>query len=368
MRRSAKSARIIREINILLHAQAWGQILSCAIKAGNKNSEKGSVMIKILLAALLGFCINALCIAEEAPARKPGDYPFTADSLAQPGVPSGTLKGPFEFHSKVFAGTVRRYWVYLPAGYSPKAKDKPSLLVFQDGQRATNPEGSLRIPEVLDNLIYQKAIPPTLGVFITPGNLSDHYPDNLGMSNPDHRAEEYDALNDNYARFLIDELLPDVARSYPFSKDPEQHLIGGTSSGAICAFTVAWHRPDEFRKVISLIGSYVSIGYQPATVDKPMQPGGDLYPGLIRKSPVRPLKIFLQDGSNDLSNEHGNWFLANQQMLSSLEWANENAAKAGDNGARYQVKHIWGDGGHSDQHGGTLMPEILRWMWDGRKI
>jgi enterochelin esterase family protein len=120
--------------------------------------------------------------------------------------------------------------------------------------------------------------------------------------------------------------------------------------------------------VISLIGSYVSIGYQPATVDKPMQPGGDLYPGLIRKSPVRPLKIFLQDGSNDLSNEHGNWFLANQQMLSSLEWANENAAKAGDNGARYQVKHIWGDGGHSDQHGGTLMPEILRWMWDGRKI
>jgi len=126
---------------------------------------------------------------------------------------------------------------------------------------------------------------------------------------------------------------------------------------------VAWHRPDAFRKVISMIGSYVSIGYQPATTDKPLVPGGDLYPGLIRKSPIRPMKIFLQDGSNDLSNEHGNWFLANQQMLSSFEWANANADKNGDKGPRYEVKHVWGDGGHSDQHGGSLLPEILRWMW-----
>lgn len=321
-------------------------------------------MIKIVLSIILGFGFSSACLAQDAPVRKPGDYPFTADSLPQPGVPSGTLKGPFEFRSKVFAGTVRRYWVYLPAGYSPKAKVKPALLVFQDGQRAVNPEGSLRIPEVLDNLIYQKATPPTLGVFVTPGNLSEHYPDNLGMSNPDHRAEEYDALNDNYARLLIDELLPEIAKSYRFSDDPEQHIIGGTSSGAICAFTVAWHRPDVFHKVISLIGSYVSIGYQPATAEQPMQPGGDLYPGLIRKSPLRPLKIFLQDGSNDLSNEHGNWFLANQQMLSSFEWANANADKSGDKGPRYRVKHVWGDGGHSDQHGGSLMPEILRWMWN----
>lgn len=324
-------------------------------------------MIKIILSILLGCSASIACLAQDSSSRKSGDYPFTADSLPQPGVPNGTLKGPFEFRSKVFAGTVRRYWVYLPAGYSPKSKAKPALLVFQDGQRATNPEGSLRIPEALDNLIHQKAIPPTLGVFITPGNLSEHYPDNLGMSNPDHRAEEYDALNDNYARFLIDELLPEVANNYKFSDDPEQHIIGGTSSGAICAFTVGWHRPDVFRKVISLIGSYVSIGYQPATADKPMQPGGDLYPGLIRKSPVRPLKIFLQDGSNDLSNEHGNWFLANQQMLSSLEWANANADKNNDMGPRYQVKHIWGDGSHSDQHGGSLMPDILRWMWEGKK-
>lgn len=293
--------------------------------------------------------------------RQPGDYPFTADSLIQPATPKGRLEGPFEFHSKIIPNTVRRYWIYIPVAYTPKKP--PNLLVFQDGQRATNPEGSLRIPTVLDNLIHKKDIPPTLGIFITPGNLSETYPDNLGMSNPDHRAQEYDALNDTYARFLIDELLPEVAKKYAFSNDPSKRIIGGTSSGAICAWTVAWHRPDAFRNVISLIGSYTSIGYQPATATSPMQPGGDLYPGLVRKSPIRPIKIFLQDGSNDLNNEHGNWFLANQQMVSALEWANSHANEIGDKGPRYDIKHIWGDGGHSDQHGGALMPDILRWLW-----
>jgi hypothetical protein len=305
---------------------------------------------------LISFAIPAL-----GADRQPGDYPFTPDSLIQPHIPKGKLEGPFEFHSKIIPNTVRRYWIYLPANYSKK--NPPNLLVFQDGQRATNPEGSLRIPTVLDNLIHKKDIPPTLGIFITPGNLSDKYPDNLGMSNPNHRAQEYDALNDVYASFLIDELLPEVAKKYVFTTDPDKRIIGGTSSGAICAWTVAWHKPDAFRNVISLIGSYTSIGYQPATATMPMQPGGDLYPGLIRKSPIRPIKIFLQDGSNDLNNEHGNWFLANQQMLSALEWANARADEIGDKGPRYKVKHIWGDGGHSDQHGGALMPDILRWFW-----
>jgi hypothetical protein len=302
--------------------------------------------------------LTGFCVAQE---RKAGDYPFTQDSLVQPGVKRGELRGPFEFHSKIIPGTVRRYWIYIPQGYSKK--NPPNLLVFQDGQRATNPNGSLRIPAALDNLIHKKDIPPTLGIFITPGNLSDKYPDNLDMSNPDHRAQEYDALNDNYARMLIDELLPKISQEYSFTSDPEKRIIGGTSSGAICAWTVAWHRPDAFRNVISFIGSYTSIGFKPATADSPMQPGGDLYPGLIRKSPIRPITIFLQDGSNDLDNEHGNWFLANQQMLASLLWTNRHADETGDKGPRYKVKHVWGDGGHSDQHGGALMPDILRWFW-----
>lgn len=309
----------------------------------------------MLLAALL----TAQTVAAQE--RKPGDYPLTPESLADPAIAHGQLLGPFEFHSKVFKGTVRRYWVYVPAGYD--AAKPANLLVFQDGQRATNPNGSLRVQNVLDNLIAKGDIPPTIGVFITPGNLSEHYPDTLGMSNPDNRANEYDALNDNYARMLIDELLPVVAKQYRFSSDPARRAIGGTSSGAICAFTVAWHRPDSFRNVISMIGSYTSIGYRPATATTPLIPGGDLYPGMIRKSPIRPIRIFLQDGSADLDNEHGSWWLANQQMLASLNWANANADRNGVAGPRYDVRHVWGDGAHSDQHGGMLLPEILRWIW-----
>lgn len=314
--------------------------------------------IRATLVALSCLILAPLAHADEQGIAR---YALTADSLVQKGVPRGRLEGPFEFKSKIFAGTVRRYWIFVPAQYNPKKA--ASVLVFQDGQRATNPEGSLRVPTVLENLIHKGEMPVTIGIFITPGHLSDTYPTNLGMKNPNHRKEEYDALNDHYARFLIEEMLPHVSQRYRLSEDPEQRMIGGTSSGAICAFTVAWQRPDAFRKVISMIGSYTSIGYQPAEQHKPMVPGGDLYPTLIRKSPIRPIKIFLQDGSNDLDNEHGNWFLANQQMLAAFHWANANADKNQDPGARYQVRHVWGEGMHSDEHGGALLPDILRWMW-----
>jgi len=294
--------------------------------------------------------------------RKPGEYPPTADSIPQPGVPKGKLIGPLEFKSKVIAGTVRRYWIYVPAKYD--ANNPPNLLVFQDGQRAINPQGPLNIPVVLDNLIAKGDIPATLGVFITPGNTgTEHYPDNLGTGNPNHRAPEYDALSDAYTRMLIDEILPEVAKTYKFTDDPKRRAIGGTSSGAICAWTVAWHRPDAFGNVISMIGSYTSIGYHPATATEPMIPGGDTYPGLIRKNSIRPIRIFLQDGTADLNNEHGNWHLANEQMLSSLQWANANADEKKIPGARYDVRYEWGDGAHSDVHGGWLLPGILRWMF-----
>jgi enterochelin esterase family protein len=295
--------------------------------------------------------------------RRPGEYTFMPGSLLQEGVPKGTLEGPFEFHSKIIPGTVRQYWIYVPAQYNRKKPQPANVLVFQDGQRATNPEGSLRVPQAMENAIAKGQMPVTIGIFITPGNLSETYPTDLGMKNPDHRKEEYDALNDAYARFLIEEMLPEVGKKYRLTDDPEKRAIGGTSSGAIAAFTVAWQRPDYFRRVISMIGSYTSIGYSPATATEPMVPGGDLYPTLIRKNPIKPIRIYLQDGSNDLSNEHGNWFLANQQMLSAFEYANAKADKDGKLGARYEVRHFWGDGGHSDQHGGVLLPEILQWIW-----
>jgi enterochelin esterase-like enzyme len=283
------------------------------------------------------------------------------DSKPQDGVPKGRLEGPFEFHSKIIEGTVRQYWVFVPAQYEA---DKPaSVLVFQDGQRATNPQGSLQVPQVLENLIAKKEIPVTIGIFITPGNRSEHYPDNLGMSNPNNRAQEYDALGDRYARFLIEEILPEVGKKYNLTDDPNERAIGGTSSGAICAFTVAWERPDAFRKVISCIGSYTSIGYRPARDGQPMVPGGDLYPTLIRRAPAKPIKIFLQDGSNDIDNLFGSWFLANQEMLAALEFANTTTRRQSPDGPFYQINHVWTDGKHSDQHGGALLPDMLRWMW-----
>jgi enterochelin esterase family protein len=298
-----------------------------------------------------------------APVRQPGDYAHGPDSKPQEGVPKGRLEGPLEFRSQIFAGTVRQYWVYVPAQY-PAAKPA-CLLVFQDGQRATNPapNAPLRVPQVMENLIHKQELPVTIGLFITPGNRSETYPPNLGTGNPNNRAAEYDSLTDAYTRFLVEEMLPEVGKKYRFTDDPDGRAIGGASSGAICAFTVAWHRPDQFRKVISMIGSYTSIGYRPATATAPMVPGGDLYPTLIRRSPPKPIRIFLQDGANDENSQWGNWYLANQQMLSALEFANAAANRRNAPGPRYDVKHEWGDGAHSDLHGGTILPDILRWMW-----
>jgi hypothetical protein len=350
----------------------------------------------LMLAAVSLFAADTAAPAQ-APAaaeRKPGEYTHGPDSLPQAGVPKGRLEGPFEFKSQIIAGTVRRYWLYVPAQYN--AAKPAGLLVFQDGQRATNPAptASLRVPQVMENLIHKKDIPVMIGLFITPGNRSETYPESIGadgMGNPNNRAQEYDAMNDTYARFLVEEMIPEVKKKYNISDNPDARVIGGTSSGAIAAFTVAWHKTDQFRKVFSAIGSYTSIGYRPATATTPMVPGGDLYPTLVRKNPTKPIRIFLQDGSNDLSNEHGNWFLANQQMVSAFEYANSVAGARGGRGARggapggaagaaptaatapaaapatppvrYDVKFEWGDGAHSDLHGGTLLPDALRWLF-----
>lgn len=311
--------------------------------------------------ALAMLCLAAGAAPAGAPVIQPGPWKLTPDHLPQSSVPNGRLEGPFEFHSAVFAGTVRRYWLFVPAQYT--AAEPAGVLVFQDGQRATNPDGPLRVPQVMENLIARGDMPVSIGIFITPGNLSEHYPDNLGMGNPDHRAEEYDSLADDYARFLIGELLPKVGETYLLSDDPERYAIGGTSSGAICAFTVAWRRPDVFRKVISFIGSYTSIGFRPDA--EPVRLGGQDYPALIRREPLRPIRIFMQDGSQDLDNEWGAWFLANQQMAAAFRYANR-IADVNDKGRpRYAVRTVWTAGTHSDEDGGSMLPDAIRWLWSG---
>ena len=302
------------------------------------------------LAALLAFPAAVLVAAD--------DYKIGPDHLPQPGVPQGTVtKRTWE--STIFPNTTRDWWIYVPARYD--GRTPAAVMVFQDGEGCVNPNGTIRVPTVFDNLIHRKEMPVTIGIFINPGGLKTAKDTKARARG--NRSFEYDTLSDRYARFLLEEILPEVAKTYRLTDDPEGRAIQGNSSGGICAFTVAWERPDAFRKVVSYIGSFTSIAYRPARDGQPMQPGGDLYPTLIRKNPIKPLKIFLQDGSNDLDNSHGNWFLANQQMLSALLWANRNADEKQTPGPRYQVKHVWGDGGHNGKHGGAIFPDVMRWLW-----
>lgn len=261
------------------------------------------------------------------------EYPVPPEGVIKEGVPQGRLEGPFEFRSSIFAGTVREYWVYVPAQYDP-AKP-PCLMIVQDGLGAAM---NWRLPTVLDNMIHSGEVPVQLGLFVGHGSVPAS---NENAQPRFNRSFEYDGLGDRYAKFLIDELLPEVAKKWKFSDNPDDRCLAGSSSGAICAFNAAWERPDAFRRVFSAIGTYVALR------------GADAFPGLIRKFENKPLRIFLQDGSNDLDIYAGSWFDANRSMLSALKYAG------------YEVNHVWGEGGHNGKHSAAIMPDALRWIWKG---
>jgi len=224
------------------------------------------------------------------------DYALGPDSQVQPGVPHGTLTKA-SWTSKIFPGTVRDYWVYVPAQY---AAAKPAcVMVFQDGAGYASTNGSWRVPVVFDNLIHRKEMPVTIGVFINPGVVPAPSTNALARYN---RSFEYDGLGDQYARFLLEEILPEVAKDYNLSTNGNDRAIGGASSGAICAFTAAWERPDQFSRVFSTIGTYVGLR------------GGNDYPTLIRKTEPKPVRVFLQDGSGDLNIYGGNWWLSPEDI------------------------------------------------------
>lgn len=261
------------------------------------------------------------------------EYPVPPEGVVKEGVPQGKVEGPFEFRSSIFAGTVREYWVYVPAQYDPSKP--PCLMIVQDGLGAAK---NWRLPTVLDNMIHSGEVPVQLGLFVGHGSVPAS---NENAQPRFNRSFEYDGLGDRYAKFLIDELLPEVAKKWRFSDNPDDRCLAGSSSGAICAFNAAWERPDAFRRVFSAIGTYVALR------------GADAFPGLIRKHENKPLRIFLQDGSNDLDIYAGSWFDANRSMLSALEYAG------------YEVNHVWGEGGHNGKHSAAIMPDALRWIWKG---
>ncbi len=301
--------------------------------------------VRNIFAAFLCLCAAVSLSAAEA-------YKLGPDSQVKPGVPKGKIEKFTLKDSKVFPGTTRDYWIYVPTQYDSA---KPaSLMVFQDGGGMVGTNGSYRATVVFDNLIAAKEMPVTIGLFVNPGTYPAAEKGQQGRSN---RSYEYDSVFDLYARFLLEEMLPDLEKKYNISKNPADRAICGNSSGAICAFTVAWERPDVFGKVVSHIGSFTNIR------------GGYVYPALIRKTHKdnsgkyylpstaallegrRKIRVFLQDGSSDLDNMHGNWPLANQDMAAALKYAG------------WDYKFEFGTEGHNGKHGGAIFPDTMRWLW-----
>ncbi len=283
--------------------------------------------ITLLLLALALPCLAADSFVESPAHRE------------QAGVPKGVLTKMEPWKSKVFEGTTRDWWVYVPAQYKPDGS--AALMVFQDGHNYIESKGPWRVPTVFDNLIAKGEMPPCVAVFINPGHKLKEG-EEIGKVNwkANNRSFEYDTLSDQYARLLLEEILPEVEKKWPLSKNPDLRAICGLSSGGICSFTVAWQQPDQFRKVLSTIGSFTDIR------------GGHAYPSLIRKSEKKPLRVYLEDTSGDLDNQHGNWPLANQQMHAALKFK------------QYDVRFDYAEGyGHTPQHGGSLFPDALRWLW-----
>lgn len=260
-------------------------------------------------------------------------YTLGPDSEEQAGTPRGTVTQYHWTSQHIYPGTSRDYWVYVPQQYD--GVQPACLMVFQDGgTQYLTP--SIQVPFVFDNLIHKGEMPITIGLFVNPGDTGPGMPIYGG---DDNRSVEYDLLGDQYARFLIEELIPELKQHYTITDDPAGRAICGISSGGICAFTVAWERPDAFAKVVSHCGSFANIR------------GGHNYPSLIRKTEAKPIRVFLQGGSNDLNVVFGNWPIANQDMASALAYRG------------YDYQFVFGEGGHTLKHGGAIFPDTLRWLW-----
>jgi enterochelin esterase family protein len=270
------------------------------------------------------------------------------DSLPQDGVPKGEIRGPYHLASQAYPGTQHTYWVYVPAQYDPAVP--AALMIYQDGQAFKDENGDMRAQNVMDNLIYRREIPVMIGVFINPGRTAEQAepsPETGWGDGTTNRATEYNTLDDKYARVITEELMPVLYKEYNISKDPEQHGIGGSSSGAIAAFTVAWERPNEFRKVLSNVGSFVDLR------------GGYVYPERVLASDRKPIRVFLCDGRNDhrgfgrdgVYNEKRDWFFQNVRLMKALTQKG------------YDVNYTWGMNLHGQKFGGAIMPDMMRWLW-----
>lgn len=251
------------------------------------------------------------------------------------GIPKGKLT-KHEWKSNIYTNTIRDYYLYVPSQYDPSTPS--ALMIFQDGHAYSDVQGQFKVPIVFDNLIAQGKMPVTIGLFINPG----HAMDSAQVDSPwkaSNRSLEYDTVSDTYGKFLLQEMLPEIEKDYNISKNPKHRAIAGISSGGIGAFSAAWFYPDEFYRVMSHIGSFTDIRQ------------GHEYPSMLRKQDPKNIKVYLQDGSNDLNNKYGDWWLANLQMESALKYKG------------YDYKFDKGTGGHNGLHAAAVLPESLAWLW-----
>jgi enterochelin esterase family protein len=303
--------------------------------------------MKTLLLALASIRVRplaslaaVLCALPLAAAAAEGFKP-TPDHLEDPAIPHGRVVAMPPWTSQIFPGTTREWSIYVPAQYKPDGS--AAVMIFQDGLGYASPTGNWRVPTVFDHLIARGEMPVTVAIFINPGHDPARGPQKKGAG-ASNRSFEYDSLGDRYARFLLDEILPAVEKDYPLAHDPEKRAICGASSGGIAAFTVAWERPDQFRKVLSTIGSFTNIR------------GGDAYPSLIRKTERKPIRVFIADSTGDLDNAIGHWPTANRLMHSALRYMG------------YDVRFEFAEGyGHNNQHGASIFPDAVRWLWRAEK-
>jgi len=280
-------------------------------------------------------------------------------SYLEPGVPAGKLSEKIVHTSKIYDGMKSEYWIYVPVQYDPKTP--AAVMVFQDGGWYIDREGNIPVLSAIDNLIAQKKIPVMICIFIDPGDIlgspgTPTYTFVKGYSDKWHRTLKdsmrstlYDTVSDRYARFLRDEILAEVGAKYNLRKDAYSQAITGLSSGGICSFNAAWQMPDLFSRVISWIGSFDSIQWKedPAVPD-----GGQDYPSKILHEPKRNIRVWLQDGSEDLEiDRYGSWPLANLRTANALKMKG------------YDFHFSFGKGTHNAAHGAVQFPEEMIWLW-----
>ena len=269
--------------------------------------------------------------AYEVAAYNPAAYPL-------PGVRRGVLSEKKTHTSAVYPGMKANYWVYANAGID--TVNGAPLMVWQDGETIVGNADllRLRLQIVSDNLVARGIVPPMVHVLIQPGEGGTKM-----------RSIQYDTVSGTYGKYLLEEILPDVEKVYKLRRDAYSRAIAGASSGAICAFNVAWYYPEQFSRVLSHIGSYTALQWRP----EEHLDGGYIVPFRVNREAKKNLRVWLSDGADDGESRAGSWPLNNIALANALKLRG------------YDFHFRFGTSMHAIAQGAMDLPESLAWLWRG---